>query len=320
MSSAHIEEHITAYIDGVLPVNTHEKVKSHLTFCNGCRRHLTEIRENIFSLNKTPVVTPPDDLKERILASLDEKPVFENEKTNRRVATRSPLRFAPWILIPIVVFAAFIGYRLIPTQSKPASPAIKREPPVFTQIEPEVTPTRAPSVAVEAAPVILAPSVRILEVATKKATSPAPVVESKPLAVRVEPNESPSEKATSNSVWSGPVSQIRKAREQLVADQASWEALWSEHMDRDSKKEPPPSVDFERNEVVALFAGRVSGGPGVLEIIKLDSTEWNAKPARLVHYQVNTSTTIDRNLAGRYPFLFKVVPRIRGRTFFRRNR
>jgi hypothetical protein len=52
-------------------------------------------------------------------------------------------------------------------------------------------------------------------------------------------------------------SQIQTARTETVTTADAWEKLWSEHMGSDSDR---PEVDFEKEAVVAVFAGQKPTG------------------------------------------------------------
>lgn len=59
--------------------------------------------------------------------------------------------------------------------------------------------------------------------------------------------------------WEGEGSAAKAARSALISNQADWERLWAEH----SPGTAAPAVDFEKEQVVAVFAKGTSGSGGV---------------------------------------------------------
>jgi hypothetical protein len=55
------------------------------------------------------------------------------------------------------------------------------------------------------------------------------------------------------TVTQGNASGVREPAQLVIRDQAAWLALWGRH--RGSTKGPAPSIDFERDMVLAIFGG-----------------------------------------------------------------
>src|SRR5213594_288709 len=59
----------------------------------------------------------------------------------------------------------------------------------------------------------------------------------------------------------------------VVRSQNEWTALWSRHMRAPSAPPPPPSVDFSRDMVVALFMGERPTGGYAIEVTQIERTD-----------------------------------------------
>jgi hypothetical protein len=58
----------------------------------------------------------------------------------------------------------------------------------------------------------------------------------------------------------------------VVRSQNDWAALWSRHMGTQAAPPPPPSVDFSRDMVVALFLGERPTGGYAIEVTRIERT------------------------------------------------
>ena len=67
----------------------------------------------------------------------------------------------------------------------------------------------------------------------------------------------------------------------VVRSQNEWTALWSRHMRAPSAPPPPPSVDFSRDMVVALFMGERPTGGYAIEVTRIERTD----AGLAVHYR-----------------------------------
>ena len=59
----------------------------------------------------------------------------------------------------------------------------------------------------------------------------------------------------------------------VVRSQDDWAALWSRHMRTQAAPPPPPSVDFSRDMVVALFLGERPTGGHAIEVTRIERTD-----------------------------------------------
>ncbi len=89
------------------------------------------------------------------------------------------------------------------------------------------------------------------------------------------------------SVAAGSVSGVLEPAQLAIRDEAGWRALWHRHAGPGAS--PPPSMDFRRDMVVALFAGKIPE-PASLSIVRVVPA-----PDRLVVWYTLRST---RPLAG----------------------
>ncbi|MGH7301983.1 MAG: protease complex subunit PrcB family protein [Candidatus Rokuibacteriota bacterium] len=59
----------------------------------------------------------------------------------------------------------------------------------------------------------------------------------------------------------------------VVRSQNDWAALWSRHMRTPAAPPPPPSVDFSRDMVAALFMGERPTGGYAIEVTQIERTD-----------------------------------------------
>ena len=71
------------------------------------------------------------------------------------------------------------------------------------------------------------------------------------------------------TIAEGRVSRVRVPERLVIRDDAGWRVLWRRHADPDAG--PPPSVNFDRDMVIAVFAGEASETT-VLAITKVSVT------------------------------------------------
>src|SRR4051812_45061091 len=105
MSSAHIDQEATEYLDGTLSPALKQKVKSHIIFCNACRQYLTQIEANIQHLKSLPKRHPSKNLKTEILAHLANKPDDKGRASAERLPqndTATTSSFSPKIAAPVI--------------------------------------------------------------------------------------------------------------------------------------------------------------------------------------------------------------------------
>ena len=117
----------------------------------------------------------------------------------------------------------------------------------------------------------------------------------------------------------GPFSGIKEEGEIVVSKPREWRRLWARHMHNVAETAPPPAVDFNKEEVIAIFAGPCASAGYAITINRIEETEWEGRPARIVRYTVQPPPAGTMAAAVvTHPYLFQVVPRL-PHTFFRKN-
>jgi hypothetical protein len=129
------------------------------------------------------------------------------------------------------------------------------------------------------------------------------------------------DKNVDNQIISGISSGITQPLEKVISDRKTWEEYWNRHQKGSNEKGPLPEIDFEKNEIIALFAGNQPTAGFRVEITRVLLTQWENAPARVVRYRVSgppegvmAATVVTQ------PFCFKIVPKAAGATFFRKIR
>lgn len=109
------------------------------------------------------------------------------------------------------------------------------------------------------------------------------------------------------------------ALETVISNQNDWNELWKKHTQKNPSPNSLANVDFNKEEIVVISLGeRPSAGYSV-EITKIEPTVWNGKEARIVYYveRKPSPTKLTASVITN-PFIFRVVSKIRGKTFFRK--
>ncbi len=102
MTDEHPEiERLNEYLDQGLDPRDHQKLETHLSRCEGCRRTLDELSAIVRAASELPQVAPPERIWESIAASL-----IERKSLSRR---SSPWRSA---FLPAVAAALLLGVSL----------------------------------------------------------------------------------------------------------------------------------------------------------------------------------------------------------------
>jgi hypothetical protein len=99
----------------------------------------------------------------------------------------------------------------------------------------------------------------------------------------------------------------------VVRSQTEWAALWSRHMRTQTAPPPPPTVDFSRDMVVALFMGARPTGGYAIAITKAERTAAGLS----IHYRTarpDPSTMQAQALT--QPFHLIALPRVDGPVTF----
>jgi hypothetical protein len=95
----------------------------------------------------------------------------------------------------------------------------------------------------------------------------------------------------------------------VVRSQNDWAALWSRHMGTQTAPPPPPSVDFSRDMVAALFMGERPTGGFAIEVTRIERTDGGLS----IHYRNRRPNPADMHAqALTQPFHLIKVPRIDG--------
>src|SRR5215510_9631615 len=69
----------------------------------------------------------------------------------------------------------------------------------------------------------------------------------------------------------------------VIRSQNDWAALWSRHIRTQIAPPPPPSVDFSRDMVLALFMGQRPTGGYAIEVTRIERTD----QVLSVHYRTS---------------------------------
>jgi hypothetical protein len=80
----------------------------------------------------------------------------------------------------------------------------------------------------------------------------------------------------------GLASGVGQPTQVVVRDPNDWAALWSRHMRTQIAPPPPPTVDFSRDMVVALFMGERSTGGYAIEVTRIERIDSSLS----VHYRI----------------------------------
>ena len=67
MSCQELVELVTEYLDGALPPSERDRFEEHLADCEGCRRHLAQVRETIRIAGSLPPEQLSDDARRDLL-------------------------------------------------------------------------------------------------------------------------------------------------------------------------------------------------------------------------------------------------------------
>jgi hypothetical protein len=309
-----------------------------------------DIQSNMAHLKTTPLVEPPKGLEKRILQALAASPEKEKADHPEKGPTWSQwlLSFRGMSLAAAAVLLIFIvqnapkmvhqSQEMPPNKPLPAQEATK---PVGDKVDKkelpksEVATLPQPSISDSEMKGLLPPmnrsenlpSERLLgKTATTDAMAP---VAEKAIQSKLRQNslsETPlpqgaSAQDTDNQLFTGYSSGINEPLEKVISNQRTWEEVWSRHQRNQGQKGSVPAVDFDKNEVIAVFAGNQPTAGFQVEFSRVSVTQWENAPARIVRYRVigPPEGTMAATVLTQ-PFLMKVVPKINGPTFFKKIR
>ncbi len=369
MIDNHITDLLTDYVDETLSTPQREKVRSHLIFCLGCRRHLDEIQHNIRLLKAVPTVEIPSGLEKKILnqwlspASVQEKQ--KPEKIKRAEPSHGSFHFPfyktlGWAVagvlavmvirnIPDDTLTFSTRQQAVPVQSRhkeiarepqtdaltnlPATPLLdqKKEghqgwamnlqsktlgvPPALGEksVQPQ-------AIALNSASVAVAPRSE-KQLLLKGTQSDKIGIEKQEEKMKAQPVADSAAAEPPFQELSGQNSGVIEPLETVISKQDAWEKIWKNHAEFQTPPATSPRVDFKNNQVIALFAGVKNSGGFAFQIAKVEETSWEGKPARIVYFKLKEPAAGSFNtMALTHPFIFKVVPRINGPTFFKKIR
>jgi hypothetical protein len=104
---------------------------------------------------------------------------------------------------------------------------------------------------------------------------------------------------------SGSYCRIRQARQIVLRSEKAFAALWKEH--RMSQEEPAPRVDFQKYDVVALYAGeKMTGGYS----ITIDRIRRDKKSATVEATLLKPGPDAITTQALTQPFALRAVPKL----------
>lgn len=318
MSGQHVLNYVTDYIDDTLAQQQKERVKSHLLFCNPCRDAYKDFTTFIDMLGKTPRVDAPEDFVPELWKKVDEdksevdfaheipvqKTVSQKAEPMSGSMTPAPNNAkAPWVFlaalaVPIIAVVLYFQFRSDSPKVTPVAADIKESAPVV----PAATPTPTP---------IVKPT----PVAAKSAVPAPPINIAKPVETPI-----PAKNAAPFESLSGNNTSLSTPTEKIVSSQKEWASLWEKHSKDQPDKQPLPEVDFETKQVLVIVPGEQPSSGFSIKINQIESTAWNGTPARVVYYRVQTPPKDGMvSMVLTKPFLFRVVSRKEGLTYFRKS-
>jgi hypothetical protein len=310
MSLGHVDTLLSDFLENHLQKPYMEKIKSHLVFCNACRHALQDLEKNKAALASLAPVVLPTGLEERISVALKTQAATTMNLANENVPSpempRKPSEPINWasifkvsgvLIVAAVVYAAF---QLVPKTDTPTPVPMPDEKPLpDTQQTFEVAPATsvAKSLPVEPPPV------------ASKPIAPAP------------PVKPPQQEPMGEIDLSGASSGQDQPLEVIIRTDSAWKELWAKHTKNITPPPAIPAIDFNKNDVIAVFAGNQSNGGYSIRIVSVEETTWEGLPARIAHLKTSEPTPGSINtMAITQPYHIKTTPKLAGKVYFRRNR
>lgn len=344
MSSNHVEDSLTEYIDGQLTGAAFHQVKSHLVFCTSCRQLHQDILLNIQKLKSLSQIQPSKELEKRIIKTLSESGTKDATPTEpaRPSWPQWFLSFRGMSLAGAALLLIFIVQntpKMVKESSIPPGPiqlpkteAVKDESsakpstpaeiaaPVQTKVQNTVLlspPTSATDAKTVLPTTTQVESKRMIE----SVASESVLKKAASAAIAGAPIVAQKQETIDNQMLSGFSSGITQPLEKVISDQKTWEEYWTRHQKGLNEQSPPPTVDFEKSQIIAVFAGNQPTAGFRVEITRVLLTQWENAPARVIRYRVSgppegavAATVITQ------PYCMKIVPKADGPTFFRKIR
>jgi len=114
----------------------------------------------------------------------------------------------------------------------------------------------------------------------------------------------------------GPDSAIKKPEVLVISTPRAWKKIWKKHVKNQNPRPPLPPVDFEKNVILALFAGTQTSGLDTLRIQDIKQTTWDGDPAQIVNYSLTSSQGKSGKNVEYQPFIITLQPKSNHKTFF----
>ena len=71
MSTPHVIEELSAYLDGMLTADEHERVETHLQTCDTCREEREALEQTLSLIHTLPEIKPPENFVESVRTRID---------------------------------------------------------------------------------------------------------------------------------------------------------------------------------------------------------------------------------------------------------
>jgi hypothetical protein len=284
MTNDHIKSEIQAFLAGVLPEARNRQIEAHAAACEKCRQALAKARAKQARLKR-------EALKK---ASPDPMPNLFLARQGKDAGYDRPASKTPGILAAVLISAAaaYGLYRHFSVSSRSSDAADSA--PVAAPVEISSSPVLSSAAVSAPAP---APLPAKLEPPPPAPSAPLPAHEA--LLVKQE--------------WKGPESGIKTSRLVVIRRRGSWENLWTDMQ----KKEPLPTVNFDRHVIIGVFAG--GRAPGVT--VRLGRIRENDDEV-IIPYSVSgpevavSSAAVTVSTAAgpapslSHPYLLSMIPRV----------
>ncbi len=152
MNCRDIENHLPAYLEGLLPPEEREKIREHLASCRQCSKALADLKQMETILSDLEAVSPPPWMKQRIMAKVREEAQPEKgffRKLFSPLFLKIPLSTAALLLISVLAFYVYRGQE---PELRKEGIHIALPPPVLEQHSEKQEPSRAASAPLASRP------------------------------------------------------------------------------------------------------------------------------------------------------------------------
>ncbi len=139
---------------------------------------------------------------------------------------------------------------------------------------------------------------------------------SAPAALRSAPNVSSHQPGWSEIT--GASSGFLEPMAEAITNARSWSRIWARHVAGMDPKPGVPTVNFTTHDVLFVCPGSQPTGGYAVEFTRVENTQWEGKPARVVYYRLITPPENSmKTMVITQPFIFRQVPKSKGPTFFK---